>query len=82
MKENETMNYLVIKRFAWDDVPVFLKDDFAEAEQEVKNIEKQMDAHKVYATEAEQNLMKIDISSNLLSVVIITFGDDGRPLID
>jgi len=34
LKENETMNYLVIKRFAMDDVPVFLKDDFAEAEKE------------------------------------------------
>ena len=74
--------YLVIKRFAMDDVPVLVTWDYTEAEQEVQNIEQSMSEETIYATEAEQDLMRLDIGSDLISMEIITFGDDGRPLPD
>jgi len=75
------MKYLVVKRFALDDVPVLLTDDFTEAEQEVKDIEVEIEAHPVFATDAEQQLMEADIGTELIGAGIITFGDDGRPVV-
>ncbi len=72
-------HYLVIKRFSMDDVPVLLTHEFVEAEEAVTEIEKAMDQELIYATEAEQPLMRLDIGSELISVGIITFGDSGLP---
>ena len=72
-------HYLVIKRFAMDDVPVLLTHEFVEAEQAATEIQQETDQGEVHATEAEQQLMRIDIGSELISVGIITFGDDGLP---
>jgi len=71
--------YTVIKRFKMDDVPVLATIDIHFAEYVQKQIEDAMEKGNVYATEAEQQLMRLDISSELISVGIITFGDDGRP---
>lgn len=71
--------YLVIKRFAMDDVPVLITQDFNLADKEAKYIEENIGMDEIYATESEQRLMRIDISSELVAVGIITFGDDGRP---
>jgi len=71
--------YLVIKRFSMDDVSVLATNDIHFAEHVQKGIEDAMEKGNVYATEAEQQLMRLDISSALISVGIITFGDDGRP---
>lgn len=74
------MKYLLIKRFAMDDVPVLLTDSLGEADRQAKEIESDMESGDVHATKAEQDLMELDIGTELISVGIVTFGEDGKPI--
>jgi len=78
-KTGKKKSYLVIKRFACDDVPVLLTGNFKLAEQKAKRIVNIMDRGAVFATKAEQKLMQLDIGTELCSVGVITFNPAGKP---
>jgi len=80
VKEHTMKQYLVTKRFVFDDVPVFLTRDFAKAEKLANRIAAKMDREPVFATRKEERLVGFEVSSQLSQVTIITFGADGRPV--
>ena len=72
-------HYLVMKHYNMDDVPVLLMPNYSQARKLVDKLSAQMDKGSVYATKKEQNLVGADISSELISVSIVSFDEKGKP---
>ena len=65
---------VVSKRFALDDVPVFLAKTWRSAKRYCRR------DHEEFATEEEQNIAQVDIETRLSAFLLISFNKKGMPL--